>query len=58
MGAGEEEMVPVTPGSCGVGEAMPRAPLRTDGYSLDTQCCKKLSQNDLHGFGECSQLWL
>lgn len=34
MGSGEEEMVPVTPGSCGVGEAMPRPPL-CRGYSLE-----------------------
>lgn len=33
MGRGEEEMVPLTPGSCGVGEAMPRPPL-CKGYSL------------------------
>lgn len=34
MGSGEEEMVPMTPGSCGVGETMPRPPLHTEGYSL------------------------
>lgn len=33
MGSGEKEMVPVTPGSCGVGEAVPRPPLHK-GYSL------------------------